>query len=173
MQAKQQLVVYEMESLRRLGVVLTMVYKPKYIALNLLLGIAYFALFLYLAYIQGGGAVMLRTSGILIFGLIATSSIALTIAIYSISNTRRNQAKTSGTAMSLGTLVTGTGLCGCTTTFPAVIAAGIGVSSTGIYALGGFLKNNNPYIFSGLIILNLFVVGYYLDKFSKRECKVR
>lgn len=149
------------------------IYKPKYIALNLFLGVAYYALFLYLAYIQGGGAVMLRTSGVLIFGLLATSSIALNIAIYSIANTRRNQAKSSGTAVSLGTLVTGTGLCGCTTTFPAVIAAGIGVSSTGVYALGGFLKNNNPYIFSSLIILNLFVIGYYLDRFSKPRCKLK
>lgn len=150
------------------------IYKPKYVALNLLLGVAYYALFLYLAYIQGGGAVMLlRTSWILIFALVATSSVALTIAIYSIANTRRNQAKSSGTAVSLGTLVTGTGLCGCTTTFPAVIAAGIGVSSTGVYALGGFLKNNSPYIFSALIILNLFVIGYYLDKFSNRECRVK
>lgn len=149
------------------------IYKPRYVALNLSFGVIYYALFLYLAYVQGGGAVMLRTSGILIFALIATSSIALTIAIYSIANTRRNQAKASGTAVSFGTLVTGTGLCGCTTTFPAVIAAGIGVSSTGVYALGGFLKNNNPYIFSVLIILNLFVIGYYLDKFSKRECRLR
>ena len=116
---------------------------------------------------------MLRTSGVLIFGLLATSSVALTIAIYSIANTRRNQAKSSGTAVSLGTLITGTGLCGCTTTFPAVIAAGIGVSSTGVYALGGFLKNNNPYIFSALIILNLFVIIYYLDRFSKPRCKLK
>lgn len=169
----QQLVVYEMLDRKRLKLVIKEIYKPKYLALNLILAIAYYALFLYLAYIQGGGSVMVGTSGILIFGLIATSSIALTIAIYSISNTRRNKAKASGTAVSLGTMVTGTGLCGCTTTFPAVIAAGIGVSSTGVYALGGFLKNNNPYIFSGLIILNLFVIGYYLDKFSRRECKVR
>lgn len=156
-----------------LGITVKHIYKPKYIALNLFLGVAYYALFLYLAYIQGGGAVMLRTSGVLIFGLLATSSVALTIAIYSIANTRRNQAKSSGTAVSLGTLITGTGLCGCTTTFPAVIAAGIGVSSTGVYALGGFLKNNNPYIFSALIILNLFVIIYYLDRFSKPRCKLK
>lgn len=149
------------------------IYNPKYIALNLSLAIIYYLLFLYFAYIQGGGAIMVSTSIILIFGLIVTSSITSTIAIYSIANTRRNQAKTSGTIASLGTLVAGTGLCGCTTTFPAVIAAGIGMSSTNVYALGGFLKNNNPYIFSVLILLNLFVIGYYLDKFSKRECRVK
>lgn len=149
------------------------IYKPKYLALNLFLGVIYYALFLYLAFVQGGGAVMLETSGVLIFGLIATSSIALTLAIYSISNTRRNQAKASGTITSLGTLVIGTGLCGCTTTFPAVIAAGIGVSSIGVYALGGFLKNNNLYIFSALILLNFFVIIYYLDKFSKRKCRIK
>ena len=162
-----------MEGLRNWGLAIKRVYKPKYLALNLLLGIAYYVIFLYLATIQGGGAIMTGTPWILVFGLIATSSIALTISIYSISNTRRNQAKASGTVVSLGTLVTGTGLCGCITTFPAVIAAGIGISSTGVYALGGFLKNYNPYIFSGLIILNLFVICYYLNKFSKRECRAK
>lgn len=148
------------------------IYTTKYIALNILLAIIYYLLFLYLAYIQGGGAIMLSTSIILIFGLIVTSSITSTVAIYSIANTRRNQAKTSGTIASLGTLVTGTGLCGCTTTFPAVIAAGIGVSNTGVYALGGFLKNNNPYIFSLLIMANILVTGYYLNKFSNSQCKI-
>ena len=161
------------KNLTVLGRVLGNIYKPRYIALNLLLSIAYYALFLYLAYIQGGGAIMVSTSIILIFGLIVTSSITSTIAIYSIANTRRNQAKTSGTITSLGTLVTGTGLCGCTTTFPAVIAAGIGVSNTGVYALGGFLKNNNPYIFSFLILANLLVTGYYLNRFSNSQCKIK
>ena len=173
MLANQQHVVYEMGSLRRLRLAIKRVYKPKYLALNLLFGITYYALFLYLATIQGGGAIMSGTPWVLVFGLIATSSITLTIAIYSISNTRNNQAKASGTAVSFGTIVTGTGLCGCATTFPAVIAAGIGISTTGVYALGSFLKNYNLYIYSGFIIMNLFVIGYYLNKFSKRECKVR
>ena len=162
-----------MEGLRNWGLAIKRVYKPKYLALNLLLGIAYYVIFLYLATIQGGGAIMTGTPWILVFGLIATSSIALTISIYSISNTRRNQAKASGTAVSLGTIVTGTGLCCCVTTFPAIIAAGIGISTPGVYALGSFLKNYNLYIYSGLILLNLFVIGYYLNKFSKRECRAK
>ncbi len=169
----QQLAVYEMKGLKNWKLAIKRIYKPKYLALNLLIGIAYYALFLYLAAVQGGGAIMPGTPWILVFGLIATSSITLTIVIYSISNTRNNQAKASGTAVSLGTIVTGTGLCGCATTFPAVIAAGIGISTTGVYALGSFLKNYNLYIYSGFIIMNLFVIGYYLNKFSKRECKVR
>ena len=169
----QQLAVYEMKGLKNWKLAIKRIYKPKYLALNLLIGIAYYALFLYLATIQGGGAIMSGTPWVLVFGLIATSSITLTIAIYSISNTRNNQAKASGTAVSFGTIVTGTGLCGCATTFPAVIAAGIGISTTGVYALGSFLKNYNLYIYSGFIIMNLFVIGYYLNKFSKRECKVR
>ena len=169
----QQLAVYEMKGLKNWKLAIKRIYKPKYLALNLLIGIAYYALFLYLATIQGGGAIMSSAPWILVFGLIATSSITLTIVIYSISNTRNNQAKASGTAVSLGTIVTGTGLCGCVTTFPAVIAAGIGISTTGVYALGSFLKNYNLYIYSGFIIMNLFVIGYYLNKFSKRECKVR
>ena len=162
-----------MAELKVLVKILRSIYTPKYITLSIFLAIAYYAIFLYLAYIQGGGAIMLSTSIILIFGLILTSSITSTIAIYSISNTRRNQAKASGTVASLGTLVTGTGLCGCTTTFPALIAAGAGFSSTNVYALGGFLKNNNPYIFSFLILLNLIVAVYYLNKFSNPQCKLK
>lgn len=147
------------------------IYKPKYIALNLLLAIAYYALFVYLASVQGGGSIMLRTNPLLVLGLITTSSIALTIAIYSIKNTRRNYAKANGTAASLGTLVAGTGLCGCTTTFPAVIAAGIGVGSTGVYALSSFLKTYSTYIFSVLIVMNILVIAYYSNKLSRPMCK--
>lgn len=162
-----------MAEIKTLAKTLKSIYTPKYIALNIFLAVMYYVIFLYLAYVQGGGAIMLSTSAILIFGLVATASVALTIAIYSIANTKRNQAKASGTTISLGTLVTGTGLCGCTTTFPALIATGIGVSSTNVYALGGFLKNNSPYIFSLLIVLNILVAVYYLNKFSKPQCKIK
>ncbi|MDE1828157.1 MAG: hypothetical protein KGH65_03295 [Candidatus Micrarchaeota archaeon] len=153
--------------------VMRSIYKPKYIALNLFLAVAYYGLFLYLAYVQGGGAVMVRTSGFLIFGLVATSSIALTIAIYSIKNTIRNNAKTSGTATSFATLASGTGLCGCTTTFPAVVATAAGISSPNVLTFISFLKNYNPYIFGALIIFNLAAIGYYLNKFSEPICKVK
>lgn len=157
----------------KLYAMLKAIYKPKYIALNLLLAAIQYGIFLYLAYVQGGGSVMLVTSGFFIWGLIITSSIALTVAIYSIKNTRRNNARATGTAASFSTLVVGTGLCGCSTTFPAVVAAGLGMSNTGVYALSSFLKNYNPYIFSILILLNLLAIGYYLNRFTKPDCKIK
>ncbi len=142
----------------------------KYIALNILLGVAYYELFLYLASVQGGGSIMVAANPFLILGLVVTSSIALTIGIYSIisyKNRTRNHAKINETAASIGTIVMGTGLCGCNTAFPLAAATALGVSSTGTFALGAVLKNYSTPILAGLVIINILVISYYSNKFSK------
>ncbi len=150
------------------------IYRLKYIALGIFLGIIYYELFLYLASVQGGGFIMVEANPFLIFGLVATSSIALTMGIYSIisyKNLARNHAKINGTAASVGTIVMGTGLCGCNTAFPLAVATALGVGSTGTYALGGFLKDYGTPILAGMVIINILVIAYYSNKFSKPTCK--
>ena len=148
------------------------IYSPKYIGLTIALGIAYSVAFWYLAYIQGGNAVMLYIPIYLIFLLIASSSILTTIAIYSIKNTRRNNAKASGPATSASTVLLGSGLCGCTTTLLPTIALALGVSTPTVYAFSSFLKNYSIEIISMLIILNTVVLAYYLNKLSSPACRV-
>ena len=162
--------VYEMRRLKSLRATIKNIYKPKYVVLNLLLGILYAIAFWYLAYIQGGNAVMLYIPIYLIFLLISSSSILTTTAIYSIRNTRKNNAKTTGTIASAGTVLLGSGLCGCTTTLLPVMALTFGVSTPAVYALSSFLKNFNIEIISVLIIINLVVLIYYLDKLSNPLC---
>lgn len=149
------------------------IYGPKYIGLTIALGIAYSIAFWYLAYIQGGNAVMLSAPIYLIFLLVASSSILMTVVIYSIRNTRKNSAKISGTATSASTLLLGSGLCGCTTTLLPTLALAVGAGTPAVYALSSFLKNYNIEIISVLILFNMIVLAYYLNKLSSPTCRIR
>lgn len=162
-----------MKEPKLLGRTIKNIYKPRFIALNLFLGAAYYAAFLYLAYLQGGNALMVLLPAYLLFLLIATSSILMTVVVYSIMNKRRGTAKVSGTAASAGTVVLGSGLCGCTTTLLPTIALAVGVSTPGVYALTSFLRNYNVYITSVLIVVNAIVLLFYINKLSKYNNKYR
>ena len=159
--------------MRKLGAMIKRVYTPKYAALSLALGVAYYAAFWYLAYIQGGNAVMLYVPIYLILALVASSSILTTVALYSIRNTQKNTAKLSGTATSASTLLLGSGLCGCTTTLLPTLAFAVGAGAPAVYALSSFLRNYNVEILSVLIILNTMVLAYYLNKLSSPKCSIR
>ncbi len=159
-----------MQEFSSMALTLKQIYKPKYIILSLFLLAAYYAIFLYLAYIQGGNAIMVVAPWYVIFGLIFSSSILMTIAIYSVRNTRQNNAKASGTATSAGSVILGSGLCGCTTTLLPSVALFLGASTTTAYAISGFVRNYSVYIFTVSIIVNLIVIGYYLNEFSGSKC---
>ena len=148
------------------------IYTPKYAALNLALGVAYYAVFWSLAYIQGGNAVMLYIPIYLILLLVASSSILMTVTVYSIRNTRKNNAKLSGTATSASTLLLGSGLCGCTTTLLPTLALAVGAGTPAVYALSSFLKNYDVEIISALIVLNMIVLAYYINKLSSPKYTV-
>ena len=149
------------------------IYKPKYVALTIILGIAYSLAFWYLSYIQGGNAVMLSVPIYMVFLLVASSSVLMTIAIYSIRNTRKNNAKATGTAASAGTVILGTGLCGCATTLLPTLALAAGMSTPAVYALASFLSDYNVEIISLLIALNVAVIAYYLNKLSDPTRKMK
>ena len=150
------------------------IYKPKYIGLTLAIGVVYSVAFWYLAYLQGGDAVMLSVPIYMIFLLIASSSILMTVMVYSIKNIRRNNAKITGTAASAGTVVLGSGLCGCVTTLlPSLLAFALGADTPAVFALSSFLKNYNVEIILLLIALNVVVLAYYLNKLSDPSCRIR
>ena len=149
------------------------IYKPKYIGLTVALGIAYSVVFWYLAYLQGGNAVMVSVPIYMIFLLIVSSSILMTVAAYSIKNTRRNNTKTTGAAASAGTVILGSGLCGCTTTLLPTIAIAVGISMPTVFTLASFLKNYNIEIISLLIAINVIALAYYLNKLSSPRYRIR
>ncbi len=149
------------------------IYRPKYIGLTIALGIVYSIAFWYLSYIQGGNAVMLYVPIYLILALVASSSILTTVAVYSIRNTRKNNAKISGTAASASTLLLGSGLCGCTTTLLPTAALAVGIGTPTVYMLASFLKNYSIEIVSLLIVINVVVLVYYLNKLSSPKYRVR
>ena len=105
----------------------------------------------------------------LAFALIITSSIVMTIAVYSMKNRISRNAKISGSVGSVSTIVLGTGLCGCATTFLPTIAAVIGVGTAGVFGLSRFLSDYSVGIFSAMIMLNLLIAVYYINKLSGRK----
>ncbi len=149
------------------------IYTPKYMLLSIVLGIVYSIAFLYLAYLQGGNAIMLYIPVYLIFLLIASSAILMTVSIYSIRNMRKSNAKKTGTAASAGTVILGSGLCGCTTTLLPTVALAVGISTPTVYVLASFLKNYSVAIVSLLIVINVVVLVYYLNRLSRKRYKVK
>lgn len=148
--------------------------RPKYIILNILALLAYYFLFSYLIRIQQYGIFLITIPIILVYLLVLTSSIALTIGIYSIRNTRNNEAKEISTGVSaVTTLAAGVvGGCGCTE--PIIFGLTVfGLSTTDTFALANFISTNQAIIFSAMIVINLFVVVYYLNKLSEPSCEIK
>lgn len=150
------------------------VYRPKYILLNAAFAIAYYFIIQYLLSIQQNGIPITSVPLYLIYLLSIVSSVTLTIAVYSISNTRKNHAKLSATGVSAATTLFGGVVsgCGCQAAILfnlIAISAGTGEATL----INTSIANNAPLIFVAMIILNLFVVTYYLEKLSKPACRIK
>lgn len=153
--------------------VIKSVYKPRYVALNILLAVAYYLGFLYLSYVQGGNAIMTNLPAYAIFFLIATSSILMTVSIYSVLNATKGKPKASSSAASIGTVVIGSGLCGCTTTLIPSVALAVGAGMPVAFALSSLIKNYSPEIISALIMANVLVIAYTINKLSKSKKRLK
>ncbi len=156
-----------------IGKSLKEIYGPKYILLNAAIAVGYYFVISYILSVQQQGIPFTSVPIYLIYLLAATSSITLTIAIYSIGNTRRNEAKISATSVSAATTVFGGIIsgCGCQAAIllnVLTISAGTGEATL----INTIATENAPWIFAAMIIINLFVIGYYLDKLSKPSCKI-
>jgi hypothetical protein len=150
------------------------IYKPKYIALNIAIAVAYYFVIKYLLSIQQDGIPITTVPVYLIYLLVITSSITFTIAIYSISNTRRNHAKISATSVSAVTTFAGGVLSGCSCQAAIlfnVLAFSVGSGEATL--VNTIVGENAPILFGIMIILNIFVAGYYLEKLSHPKCKLK
>lgn len=150
------------------------IYTPLYIAVNVVIAVVYFYLIKYILTIQQQGIPITTVPLFLIYILVITSSITLTIAIYSINNTHKNRAKFSASSISAATTLVGgvvTG-CGCQAAILFNVLA-IGLGSGEATLINTVATENAALIFGALIIINLVVIGYYFNKLSKSACKIK
>jgi len=149
------------------------IYSPKYILLNLALLPVYFVVFFALIAYQNDGIPSSVFPFYWIAGLVLTSSMLATIAIYSIRNTTNNKARLSASTWGTAAAVVGGVIGGCGCGAPLVLnVVAIGVSAGEAIALNNFLTNYQEPIFLTLIIVNIGMIVYYLNKLSTPTCKV-
>ena len=148
------------------------IYRPKYIIFNIAAAIAYYYLISYLLSVQQQGIPITSVPLYLIYLLSAVSSVSLTIGVYSIRNTIRNMASASATTIGTASALIGGVLagCGCQAAIlfsVATVFFGIGEARL----INTVATENANYIFAALIIINLFVIAYYLNKLSQPGCR--
>jgi hypothetical protein len=150
------------------------IYKLKYIAINAAAFVLYYLIARYLVVSQE--KVFLIVNPLLyymLFPLVLTSSILLTIAIYSIGNTRRNMAKLTATGFGAATMLIGSVVVSCGCAVPILFSlAAIGLSSADIIYLNVFLSTYSIEAITIFIFLNLIITIYYLNKLSKPSCRI-
>ncbi|MGC8669764.1 MAG: hypothetical protein ACP5TL_01260 [Candidatus Micrarchaeia archaeon] len=152
--------------------VLKEVYSPRYLVLNLTLAIAYFFLIKLLIAIQTKTQFFSAIPQYMIALLSISSSITLTVAIYSIIKAQKNKAKYTATTASIASIVIGSlvGGCGCQV---SILASLLGIfASSSVFAINVIIAENSYYIITIIILINIFVYIYYMSKLSRPSCGV-
>ncbi len=150
------------------------IYRPRYLALNIVAAIVYYFAFQFLIKYQNYGILLVNVPAYLEYVLIATASVLLTISVYSIRNTRKNQAKLSASSLSIAALVLGGVFGGCGCAEPLIFGlTAFGISSASLFSANAVLTALAAQIFWAIIIANLALIFYYLNKLSKPVCMVR
>ncbi len=153
-----------MSSFGRLFLALKAIYKrPRYIALNLAFIAVYYYLFRYLVLLQNRGLfLVLGVPLYMIYAVVITSSVLMTIAIYTVFARRSPQNAYGGVLGSASAVVAGI-LSGCGCTAPLILGGfslfvGVGEATY----LNNFLSDNAFAILLFFLFLNLLVIVYYL-----------
>ena len=150
------------------------IYKPKYILLNIAIVTAYYYLITLMLSIQQQGVPITSVDVNLIYILVITASVTLTIAIYSIKNTRRNAAKVSATTVSTISAVAGGVLAGCSCQAAILFSILVLVINGGEAAsINAMVSGYANLLYEVMILINLFVIIYYLNKLSNPSCKIK
>ncbi len=148
---------------------------PKYVGLNVILFLAYYAGVYYLIKLHGG---IISLSGpmtlYLLYALLVTSSMMMTLAIYSFAkaSSRKGAAKAGG----IGILTAAAGgfavSCGCE--IPAALSiAAVGVSSAEFVVADNIITRYTPEIIAIAILVNLVFMAYYLNRLQNDGCKTK
>jgi hypothetical protein len=152
---------------------LVSIYRPKYLVVNIVALVVYYYAYFELISYQNLGVFLSNVSEDLLYSLVLTSSVLLTISIYSIRNTRNNRASISGTTLgTVATLFGGViGGCGCSVPVISSLAV-VGLSASEVVSLNNFLADYQNQIFGFMVVANLAVIVYYLFRLSTASCKV-
>ncbi len=152
----------------------TIYIKPRYILLNVISFLVYYYIFASLISYQNYGILLIELPIYLIYVMIGLSSILFTISIYSIKNTIKNQAKISGSSISVITMLLGSfvGGCGCAAPLLYGLSA-IGISLSTTSTLAYFINAYVIWIFYAMIFIDAIVIFYYLNKLSERKCVIK
>ncbi len=147
---------------------------PRYIALNAAAAVAYYLLFTFLIRYQNYGIFLLSVPWYLVYAMIFTASMLLTISVYSVRNTRRNRAEFTASTASAATLVIAgvLGGCGCSESLVFGLAA-LGISSSSLFSADAILVSVSVQISAALLAVNVLILLYYLNKLSKPSCAIR
>lgn len=149
------------------------IYRPGYAILNIAVALIYYYAFIFLVKAQNYGILLLSIPMWLLLALVITASVLFTIAIYSINNTRRNQAKVSASTLGVATTLAGGVIGGCGCSAPLIFGlTALGVSASSITPLYLFLADNAVVLFSAMVLVNLATLAYYLWKLSNPSCRI-
>ncbi len=150
--------------------------KPVYIAVNIVAAVVYYLIYEYLLSIQTHGlSVDINLPpAYLVYLLVITSSMLLTIAVFSIKNSRNNQAKVSATFTGTFTAAFGgvLGGCGCTSPLLFGILAPLGLGSQFV-SFDMFFINYQVELFTAFILINIGLAAYYLNKLANPKCALK
>jgi hypothetical protein len=152
---------------------LASIYRPRYVVLNIAAFVVYYYAYFELIAYQNLGVFLSDVSEDLLYLLVLTSSMLLTVAVYSVRNTRNNSARVSATTLGTVTTLFGGVIGGCGCSVPVISSlAVVGLSASEVVSLNNFLADYQNEIFGLMVLGNLAVIVYYLFRLSSASCVV-
>jgi hypothetical protein len=138
--------------------------KPKYIAINVIFAIVYYYFFFFIVKFQNL-FLFIAIPLWLVYSLILSSSILITLSIYSLLNSGFSFTKGSIGLVSALTTFIGSLVVGCSCTAPILFSlAALGFSSLQLIALDNFFTSNQFLIVLAMLIINLLFIIYYASR---------
>ncbi len=161
--------------MKKLDIFKSIYRKPKYIALN----VAAFIIYYYIMH-----AIVLLNNPIILFssnlaeyafyGVVLTSSVLITLAVFSAFNTRNNMAKlsasTSGSVVAVASSFAVS--CGCGFSALSYLAI-LGIGSGAIVSIDSTIADYETPLLIIALIINIVIVAYYTNKLSNPACKLK
>ncbi|MCL5680188.1 MAG: hypothetical protein M1465_02520 [Candidatus Marsarchaeota archaeon] len=149
--------------------------KPRYIALNAIALVAYY--FIMRSLVLLNNKIILFNGAIsqyAFYSIAITSSVLVTIAVFSAFNTRNNKAKVSASASGSAIAVAGSFAvsCGCSFSMLSYLAV-LGISSGSIISIDGAIATYQTPLILAALLLNVIIIAYYFNKLSKPICSIK
>jgi hypothetical protein len=112
--------------------------------------------------------------GYLVYSLVITSSMLITISISSVHRRVIRNASLVGDAVGTMTTVIGGIISGCNCSAPLLFElVTLGIGSSEIVTLNNFISEAQMWIFFSMICLNIVILLYVLNKLSDPSCRIK